>query len=168
MHVQCALCTSVDACSLCALHSLRCVELDCWDGKGEDQEPIITHGKAMCTDILFKVNTHMGTQQYSTCCVFTATVAGVSFLAVSLFLYYVFLPPSVENRILHLSWLPPSLSIYFALPIFLLFRLFSSISSKRMLSKPSRRRHLSLQNIPLFCPSKITAGRCAISNNQGC
>lgn len=33
----------------------RCVELDCWDGKGEDEEPIITHGKAMCTDILFKV-----------------------------------------------------------------------------------------------------------------
>lgn len=33
------------------------MELDCWDGKGEDQEPIITHGKAMCTDILFKVNT---------------------------------------------------------------------------------------------------------------
>ena len=24
------------------------------DGKGEDNEPIITHGKAMCTDILFK------------------------------------------------------------------------------------------------------------------
>ena len=35
----------------------RCVELDCWDGKGPDEEPIITHGKAMCTDILFKVNT---------------------------------------------------------------------------------------------------------------
>ncbi|KOB75892.1 Phosphoinositide phospholipase C [Operophtera brumata] len=32
----------------------RCVELDCWDGKGEDEEPIITHGMAMCTDILFK------------------------------------------------------------------------------------------------------------------
>lgn len=28
--------------------------MDCWDGKGEDEEPIITHGKAMCTDILFK------------------------------------------------------------------------------------------------------------------
>lgn len=23
-------------------------------GKGEDEEPIITHGRAMCTDILFK------------------------------------------------------------------------------------------------------------------
>ena len=34
----------------------RCVELDCWDGRNEDQEPIITHGLAMCTDINFKVN----------------------------------------------------------------------------------------------------------------
>jgi hypothetical protein len=33
----------------------RCVELDCWDGKGQDEEPIITHGKAMCTEVLFKV-----------------------------------------------------------------------------------------------------------------
>ncbi|ESO90162.1 hypothetical protein LOTGIDRAFT_123959 [Lottia gigantea] len=32
----------------------RCVELDCWDGRGADEEPIITHGFTMCTDILFK------------------------------------------------------------------------------------------------------------------
>jgi hypothetical protein len=32
------------------------VELDCWDGKGEDEgEVIITHGKAMCTEVYFKV-----------------------------------------------------------------------------------------------------------------
>ena len=32
---------------------LRCIELDCWDGPND--EPMITHGKAMCTNIMFKV-----------------------------------------------------------------------------------------------------------------
>ncbi|XP_046860364.1 1-phosphatidylinositol 4,5-bisphosphate phosphodiesterase beta-4-like [Xenia sp. Carnegie-2017] len=32
----------------------RCVELDCWDGKSDDQEPCITHGLTLCTDVPFK------------------------------------------------------------------------------------------------------------------
>ena len=32
----------------------RCIEIDCWDGRGEDQEPVVTHGKAMCNEISFR------------------------------------------------------------------------------------------------------------------
>eukprot|EP00112_Aurelia_sp_Birch-Aquarium-sp1_P019894 Seg501.9_Seg501.11 transcript_id=Seg501.9_Seg501.11/GoldUCD/mRNA.D3Y31 product="1-phosphatidylinositol 4 5-bisphosphate phosphodiesterase beta-4" protein_id=Seg501.9_Seg501.11/GoldUCD/D3Y31 len=44
--------SSVEMYRQCLLAGCRCIELDCFDGLGD--EPIITHGKMFCTNILFK------------------------------------------------------------------------------------------------------------------
>ncbi|CAH3159585.1 unnamed protein product [Porites lobata] len=46
--------SSVEMYRQALLAGCRCLELDCWDGRTEEQEPIITHGKTLCTEISFK------------------------------------------------------------------------------------------------------------------
>lgn len=55
--------SSVEMYRQVVLAGCRCVELDVWKGRTTEEEPVITHGFTMTSEICFKVII------YRTCCV---------------------------------------------------------------------------------------------------